>query len=269
MPTPTPTPTTNVKDANYILAFEDRKKTDPELAAGFMEGDMIFNPIARNAWRDDSFRWPNQTVYYKFFDKFSDAHRNQILRAMQIIQSVSCVRFKEMTTRDDNTFVNITNLKGACFSRVGFQRQSVLQLNLETAPVGKGCYRLGTILHEFMHTLGFFHMQSSSNRDDYVRIIWRNIKKSDHVNFLKLPKSLADDFDQEYDYNSILHYSAYAFSNNGGKTIVPLRANKYGNEVIGQRSQLSRGDIRRLNIMYRCPIKIRRSDQAYNFAKLF
>ncbi|KAL9929305.1 seminal metalloprotease 1-like isoform 1-T1 [Glossina fuscipes fuscipes] len=256
-------------DAMYISASGYRQKADPELTAGFIQGDMVLDSMARNGWRDDILQWPNQTVTYKFFNQFSDAHRNQILRAMHVIQSVSCIRFKEIITSDDETFVNITNYKRSCFSNVGWQSERVQQLNLETSPIGEGCYRLGTIIHELLHTLGFFHMQSSSNRDDYVRIVWRNIRTKNHKNFLKLPQAIADDFDQEYDYGSILHYSRYAFSANGGKTIVPLRAEKYGDEVIGQRSYLSRGDIQRLNVMYRCPIKIRTSDEVPNFVQLF
>uniref|UniRef100_A0A1B0FLV9 Metalloendopeptidase n=1 Tax=Glossina morsitans morsitans TaxID=37546 RepID=A0A1B0FLV9_GLOMM len=255
-------------DAMYISASAYRRESDPELTAGFMQGDMIFDSMARNGWRGDAFQWPNQTVYYKFFNQFSDAHRNQILHAMHVIQSVSCIRFKELITPDHATFVNITNFKRSCFSRVGWRREGAQELNLQTSPIGEGCYRLGTIVHELLHTLGFFHMQSSSNRDDYVRIVWRNIKMKNYVNFLKLPQSIVDNFDQEYDYSSILHYSPYAFSTNGRKTIVPLRTYKYGNEVIGQRSHLSSGDIQRLNIMYRCPIKIRTSDEVHNFVQL-
>ena len=37
------------------------------------------------------------------------------------------------------------------------------------------CFQHGTILHEFMHTLGFYHEENRGDRDDYVRINWDNI----------------------------------------------------------------------------------------------
>lgn len=33
----------------------------------------------------------------------------------------------------------------------------------------------GTIVHELLHSLGFFHMQSHTKRDKYVKIVWDNI----------------------------------------------------------------------------------------------
>jgi len=50
------------------------------------------------------------------------------------------------------------------------------QLNLEPNEPGVGCFRLGTIEHELLHTLGFFHQQSATERDDYVTIHWENIQ---------------------------------------------------------------------------------------------
>jgi hypothetical protein len=34
----------------------------------------------------------------------------------------------------------------------------------------------GTVLHELLHALGFYHQQSATERDDYVIINWQNIQ---------------------------------------------------------------------------------------------
>lgn len=44
-------------------------------------------------------------------------------------------------------------------------------------------------------------------------------------NFDKAKKSKTNDFGVVYDYNSIMHYSSKAFSNNGERTIIPKVSN--------------------------------------------
>lgn len=54
-----------------------------------------------------------------------------------------------------------------CFSSVGNQR-----VGKQTLSIGTNCDRIATIEHEFLHALGFWHEQSRSDRDDYVKIMW-------------------------------------------------------------------------------------------------
>lgn len=165
---------------------------------------------------------------------------------------MSCIRFTEA---DENTkdYVNITGDKGGCYSAVGWTQNGAQPLNLAIAPLNVGCFRLGTIIHEFLHTLGFFHMQSAANRDDYVRIVVDNVVPNALHNFDKYDDETVDNFDQEYDLGSVLHYSAYAFSSNGERTIVPVDPKNEEAAKMGQRVGMSRKDIDRLNTMYRCP----------------
>lgn len=58
-----------------------------------------------------------------------------------------------------------------CYSSVGNQHVGKQRLS-----IGKNCDRLGTVEHEFLHALGFWHEQSRADRDDYVNIMWDRIE---------------------------------------------------------------------------------------------
>ncbi|XP_011186623.1 seminal metalloprotease 1-like isoform X4 [Zeugodacus cucurbitae] len=136
-----------------------------------------------------------------------------------------------------------------CHSKVGFTGR-VQRFNLKPYPLEKGCFRFGSIVHEMMHALGFYHMQNTYNRDEYVYIAKENIKEGHFHNFKRYDKKHIEDFESEYDYASIMHYKKYAFTKNGKDTIVPLKKEAKG--VMGQRVGLTKCDIGKLNKMYKC-----------------
>lgn len=126
-------------------------------------------------------------------------------------------------------------------------------MNLMIHKLDSGCFRLGTIQHELLHTLGFRHQQCSSNRDEYVKIVEEIIFESKENAFLKYKEDRLGDFGEAYDYGSILHYGPKAFSNNGEATILALLPE--GQDIMGQRLALSTADINRLNTMYKCALQ--------------
>ncbi|XP_017842101.2 seminal metalloprotease 1-like [Drosophila busckii] len=230
-----------------------RLETDPELTAGYYEGDMLMDSQQRNGVRNESLRWPDRVVLYHINSNIDAAHRNHILLGLQILELNSCLRFKAADISRDTYYVNVTSEDGGCFSYVGF-RDQVQQLNLQYYPLDTGCYRLGTIVHEFLHALGFYHQHSSSDRDDYVRIAKEYILDGKESNFNKYNETVVDEYDQIYDYGSVMQYTAYAFSKNGEMTIVPLKEG--AEQQMGQRLQMSQSDIKKLNVMYKCPQRV-------------
>jgi len=53
----------------------------------------------------------------------------------------------------------------------------------------------------------------------------------------------------EYDYRSIMHYSAYAFSRNG-RTTIETKARSVSTSVLGQRQGFSSRDLEHINALY-------------------
>ena len=106
-------------------------------------------------------------------------------------------------------------------------------------------------MHELLHSLGFYHEHLRPDRDDYIEIIWQNIDNETNQEYFEkyLPGNV-ESFNVSYDIDSIMHYSNYALSKNGKKTIV---AKNDSNKVFGQRETMSPSDIEQLNLLYKCP----------------
>jgi hypothetical protein len=82
-----------------------------------------------------------------------------------------------------------------------------------------------------------------TDRDDYVYVYLQNVIPTAVHNF-----DISGDAENAYDYGSIMHYpkDAFAIPNSGYLTLVP----KPDGVEIGQRQQLSTGDIAAAKIMY-------------------
>ena len=60
-----------------------------------------------------------------------------------------------------------------CYSRIGRDPNDKEQV----ISIGFGCERLGTVVHETMHALGFFHEHTRPDRDKYITLDWSNIEQ--------------------------------------------------------------------------------------------
>lgn len=168
-----------------------------------------------------------------------------IVSALSEIEKSTCVSFRQ-GTGPNNHYLEVTNNEAGCFAYVGYIRQAAQQVNL-----GRGCMYKGIIQHEFLHATGFFHQQSSADRDEYVTINVQNVEAGQEHNFDKYSSAQVTNFGIRYDYGSIMHYGAYDFSKNGRPTIT---AKVSGVTNMGQRDGLSSSDIAKVNRMYNCKV---------------
>nr|AAV84221.1 astacin-type metalloprotease [Culicoides sonorensis] len=230
---------------------------DAEELAGKFEGDIELTPEQIRAMKQRNGlllvtkRWNNNTVDYIITGNYSQEQKNYIRKGLDTLQLVTCLKFIGHDNATGLTdYVEVVSSGGGCSSTVG-RKGGRQTLNLQSYPVEEGCFRLATIMHEFIHALGFYHMQSTYNRDEYVDVKYENIEPGKENNFNKYTEDTVTDYGIEYDYNSVMHYGRTGFSINGEPTLVPI---KDPEAKIGQRVGLSRRDIEKLNKMYDCPL---------------
>ncbi|KAE9417170.1 hypothetical protein Angca_010266, partial [Angiostrongylus cantonensis] len=165
----------------------------------------------------------------------------------------TCIRFQPR--KDEVDFLNIVKGYG-CYSQVG-RTGGKQEISL-----GRGCLYHEIIVHELMHSLGFWHEHSRDDRDEHIRIRWENILPGMKSQFDKVSSILQDTQGEKYDYRSIMHYDSTAFSRNGRHTIETVE-DGFTN-VIGSSTDLSELDIVKINKLYQCP-SIRRGNQHRTF----
>ncbi|KAL2735847.1 seminal metalloprotease 1-like [Vespula squamosa] len=225
------------------------KPEDPENIwelSGLYQGDIMLSPnnkiSSRNGILDTATRWPNGIVpYYIEEEDFDQSDIKVIKKGIKEYHNKTCLRFRPYK-ESDTDYVRIQGNRSGCWSMVGRHGKGQV-LNLQVG----GCVRHGVVIHELMHALGFYHQQSAANRDEWVVIHWDNIKPGKEHNFKKYDRNTVTDFGYPYDYDSVMHYSAHAFSANGKETIIP----KVKDAKIGQRNGLSKIDVSKLQAMYR------------------
>ncbi|XP_008049492.1 meprin A subunit beta [Carlito syrichta] len=212
------------------------------LGLDLFEGDIRLDGVQdRNSIIGENYRWPH-TIPYVLEDSLEMNAKGVILNAFERYRLKTCIDFKPWT--GEANYISVFKGSG-CWSSVGNRHVGRQELS-----IGANCDRIATIQHEFLHALGFWHEQSRSDRDDYVRIIWERIQSGKEHNFNTYDDKVSDSLNVPYDYTSVMHYSKTAFRNGTEPTIV-TRISDF-EDVIGQRMDFSDYDLLKLNRLYNC-----------------
>lgn len=168
-----------------------------------MIGDMI---LSRNQFRylytNDSLKrhgmknvqdhWPEGIVPVKYHEDIDDDFKITIQSAMDTIMDISCIKF-DLETEDPPHYVLISPGTG-CSSEIGN-----LQKPGQNMRLSKELCKIGNIIHEFYHVLGFYHMHTAAQRDNFVKINYKNINEDYFRNFQKFAINMSM-FGTQYDY---------------------------------------------------------------------
>ncbi|XP_063530134.1 seminal metalloprotease 1-like [Cydia strobilella] len=267
-----------VRSREEIQAFrsflEDTQKAKPdgirvisplanaEENSGKFEGDIVLEDymieemvqeyaMGRNAHLRPRMKWPNNTVVWEYVEgEFDPLQQAAIEEGMADIERHTCVKFRYREPHE-TAYVRLTGAPDGCYAHVGYVGPRFANIyNLAPHNPGVGCFLHGTIVHEWMHILGFRHMHVTYNRDDYIRVDFENVQSGAENSFNIHSSDVVSNLGVEYDYVSCMHYHAFAFSANGRPTMVALQEHE---GVMGQRRYITEKDWLRINRHYDCP----------------
>ena len=187
--------------------------------------------------------WPEGKIYYE--NTLSKIPRFNVLlrKAMKEIEDMTCIRFIKRTTEPD--YIKIISEDG-CYSYIG-KIGGPQTLSLQTS----GCHDLGTIIHELMHAIGFFHKHEQHNRDQYLTIHWDNIPKDLWDQFERVSSYRGKVFTKAFDYSSIMLYGPRSFSKDG-KAITMSRKDGGRLLEVYDKPGLTSSDALSINSLYGC-----------------
>jgi len=210
--------------------------------------EKVFKRYKRAATAVPERIWPSGVVPYYISSNFTGAQKAIFRKAMRHWENHTCITFIERT--DEESYIIFTSRPCGCCSYVGRRGGRPQAIS-----IGENCDKFGIVVHELGHVIGFWHEHTRPDRDNHIQIIYQNIQEGQEYNFNKMGYSEIDSLGEKYDFYSIMHYSRNTFSK--GKFLDTILANKDEQSGIrpriGQRIQLSSGDIRQANKLYSCP----------------
>ena len=225
----------------------------------YFSGDMIFskefieeistNTNARSAVAaNTNLYWPGKVINYMILNSaFNDNERNKIIEALNEISNATHLTFvyNGSAAIQERIIFKRSNVNNTSFSSIG--KQSNKPNYIQLAP--NTTVKKGTVIHEVLHSLGFFHEHSRTDRNNYITIIEENINPEYLYAFdTFIDKDYSGYNLGTFDFNSIMLYGSFnGFEINPSQ---PSITRKDGTIFSEQRDSLSYGDIAGLNYIY-------------------
>ncbi|CAD6991890.1 zinc metalloproteinase nas-10 [Ceratitis capitata] len=208
----------------------------------------------RNAVNSPLQRWPSNILLYRISTDYNKDEVDNVHAALQVFNESTCLVFKQYDPRIHGNSKHIYYKKSPnmCGTKVGFNPLS--PMGPHDIVLNPYCLsERGVIQHETLHVLGLYHEQSRPDRNKYVQIEYSNIPQQYWSQFIAYPEMYTTTYNVKYDYESLMHYSQFAFAKDSTK---PSMRARNGTMVIerkmGQIVGPSEGDLTKIRLMYKC-----------------
>ncbi len=200
--------------------------------------------------KDDLYRWPNGTVPVVLDNSVFQSNYYLIIKsALDFFNFNTGIVFKEHGNEEEWLTITCVDDDGSGrggYTEIGRQRRGSNILRLT-----KGGFNESTVLHELLHTLGFYHEQARPDRDNFISIQWANIPSGNTYDF-----QMEDDGTTHgsYDYCSIMQYPPFAFATDPSKPTIVCKTNGSVSACpacTGTQTALTQTDLNGLDELYR------------------
>jgi len=243
------------EDFKTALTAQFGDGADEDQSPDLFEGDIELNDEDKAALSDRGFvglrevvgfknrKWPKGEdgmirVPYAVPAGLSQTTRSKIARIVLEYQAKTCIRM--VPYNGEKHHIN--------FVHRAWSAHPPSVCNMEGTMSSWGTLAAG-VAWPMMHSLGFFHEHTRSDRDNFIDINWDAVPGEFKHNFYKCTvyHEGCNDLKVGYDYDSIMHYKR-AISGSTADQIIPKQA---GVEI-GQRKRLSPKDVEGLMEFYEC-----------------
>ncbi|CAG0880731.1 unnamed protein product [Darwinula stevensoni] len=200
--------------------------------------------------------WPDGFVFYELDEITSETVLETrtieplIQEAMEEFENYTCIRFlKRNGNPNINNYLFIRGDAIGCWSYMGMNELGPQDLSIEMGQ----CDRKGIIMHELMHSLGFYHEHVRFDRDEYVKVHWENISPGREEEFYAVTLNDSQDLGVEYSFESIMHPELTVFTGNGRLTLEPI-GEWAGTDPgpLWAKGRLAPSDIVQIDRLYEC-----------------
>uniref|UniRef100_A0A0K0F4I9 Zinc metalloproteinase n=1 Tax=Strongyloides venezuelensis TaxID=75913 RepID=A0A0K0F4I9_STRVS len=162
-------------------------------------------------------------------------------QGIKFLMKQTCVKFKKVKNVMKTNGIRYVKREG-CWSYIGRSKFNKFQ----DISIGTECQENWIMHHETMHALGVIHEMSRPDRDNYLKIVKKNVNPQEYHNFLKVTSY--NTYNIRFDFGSVMQYYMYAFSKDKKITIIPN--NHHYLKTLGQSVHASFNDLKLVNKFY-------------------
>ncbi|CAJ0605111.1 unnamed protein product [Cylicocyclus nassatus] len=160
----------NSQTANVVYGGHNLRTDESEKRSADAVNRKHFKGLA--IFSDDPGIWPGAEVPYELVPYLNDTQRRYVRYAINAFKINTCIKFRKRTERDIYYLLITAIPKKWCYSIVGRDTSSRCRTNegkfITELNMDPECFDGPAMIHELMHSIGFYHEHQREDRDPLV-----------------------------------------------------------------------------------------------------